>query len=400
MSAKTYTFYAPCPTLDIEAMQTWLEDMSLKGYLLKNCSKVRHKFEFYRIEPLPTRYRLTPVSDKIEEWNLRPDEEFVSISEAYGWEHVCSNHRLHIFRTFDDEAREIHTDPMIQAQAVRKLGRQMVKTTLVWLSMPLLYCLILLVFGFGSFWQSLILDSQGAQISVTYFVLVASVIALIELLQLGKLHRQLKLGQALLNRKEWSKKAPAYRRFFKAYPIILVILAFMVIMTRAAYRDNARYRDLPPVGTELPFLSVADMAEDSNIPSAQRMEDVNFMRNWSHVLSPVNYKWAEIVEVVDEDGTEGLVSIQLSYHEVRFGWLADRLSDEYLAKAQRSGTEMIPLQTDADLAYFYHNEYGDPSAVLQYGNTVVCVEFPRLDSDDPALTFEYWIRALDNAHSR
>lgn len=85
MEVKTYTFYAPCPLLDIEAMQTWLEDMSMEGYLLKDCSKARHKFYFYKIEPLSTRYRLTLVSDKIEEWNLRPNEEFVSISEAYGW---------------------------------------------------------------------------------------------------------------------------------------------------------------------------------------------------------------------------------------------------------------------------------------------------------------------------
>ena len=78
-------------------MQTWLEDMSMEGYLLKSCSKGRHKFEFDKIEPLRTRYRLTPVSNKIEEWNLRPDEEYVSITEAYGWEHVCSN--IHNYRT-------------------------------------------------------------------------------------------------------------------------------------------------------------------------------------------------------------------------------------------------------------------------------------------------------------
>ena len=38
MDANTYKFYAPCSSLDIEAMQTWLEDMALDGYLLKKCS--------------------------------------------------------------------------------------------------------------------------------------------------------------------------------------------------------------------------------------------------------------------------------------------------------------------------------------------------------------------------
>ena len=153
----------------------------------------------------------------------------------------------------------------------------------------------------------------------------------------------------------------------------------------------------PVVGTGLPFLSVADMAQDSDVLSAERMEDVNYMRNWSHVLSPVNYEWAEIVEVVGNDGTEGLVSIQLWYHETKYLWLADNLTQEYLAKAKQTGTEMAEKpETSADIAYFYYNEYGKPAAVLKYGNSVISVEFPRSDFDIPTLKFEYWIETLDN----
>ena len=162
MDEKTYTFYAPCPVLDIEAMQTWLEDMAMDGYLLKDCSKARHKFHFYKIEPLRTRYRLTPVSDKIEEWNLRPNEEFASITDAFGWEHVCSNIRFHIFRAYDEEAREIHTDPAVQTQAIRQLGLRIIKTALVWLLLPLMYILIILTFGgTNNFWQNLIVERKG-----------------------------------------------------------------------------------------------------------------------------------------------------------------------------------------------------------------------------------------------
>ena len=39
MDVKTYAFYAPCPVLDIEAMQTWLEDMAMDGYLLKTAAQ-------------------------------------------------------------------------------------------------------------------------------------------------------------------------------------------------------------------------------------------------------------------------------------------------------------------------------------------------------------------------
>ena len=171
-------------------------------------------------------------------------------------------------------------------------------------------------------------------------------------------------------------------------------------MGRAAYRDRAAYQDLPNPGTDLPFLSVADMAQVSDIRSAERMEDVNYMRNWSHILSHVNYEWAEIVEVVGDDGTEGLVSIDLFYHEARFSWLADNLAQEYLTKAKLAGTEMTEKpETTADLAYFYYNEYGKSAAVLQYGNIVISVAFPRSDFDIPTLKLEYWVETLDKSLS-
>ena len=401
MESKTCTFYAPCPVLDVEAMQTWLEDLSGEGYLLKRCSAVGRKFEFYRIEPLPIRYRLTPVSDKIEEWNLRPNEEFVSITDAYGWEHVCSSYRLHIFRAYDADAPEIHTDPLVQAQAVRQLGWRMLNAALFWLMLPLVYLLVIYVFGGADyFWQSVIINSSGSQIVMAYFVLVALIKTAVELAWIYPLYIRLKRGEVPSKRKNWRKRASVHRAICRVCSVLLVVFAVTMVIGRAAYRERVGYRELPPVGTELPFLSVADMAQRSGVKSAERMEDVNYMRSWSHVLSPVNYDWAEIVEVVDKDGKEGLVSIHVYYHETGSPWLAESLTKEYLEKAKQPGSEMAEVSAiNADLAYFYYNEYGTPSAVLKYGKTVVCVEFPRMDIDVPTLKFSYWIETLDHMAS-
>ncbi len=402
MDRKTYMFYAPCPVLDIEAMQTWLEDMSMEGYLLKGCSKARHKFEFYKIEPLRTYYRLTPVSDKIEEWNLRPKEEFVSIVDALGWEHVCSHYRLHIFRAYDKDTGEIYSDPAIQAQAIRQLGWRIIRTALIWAAVPLVYLLVILAFGgVNSFWQSLLLDSVGIQIILAYFALFAMVKSTVELVRLYPIYKNLKRSYAPIERKEWKKKAPVYRAIFRTYPIVLLILAFVVVLGRAAYRDNVAYQDLPKPGTSLPFLSVADMAQISEIQSAERLEDVNYMRNWAHILSPVNYYWVEIVELIDKDGSEGLVSMELWYHETRSSWLAGKLTQEYLEKARLSGVEMTQKPpTCADFAYFYYNEHGASAAVLRYGNTVVSVSFPRADFNIEALRFGFWVGELDRAFAQ
>lgn len=306
-------------------------------------------------------------------------------------EYVCSNHRLHIFRTFVADAREIHTDLSVQAQAIRQLGRRVIKTALIWLVISLVYFLIIYTFGGANyFWQSVLINSSGSQIVIVYFVLAALVKSIIELARLYPLYKRMKQGYAPVNRKEWRKKAHVHRAAFRVYPIILIVLATMVILAQSAYRDNVDYQDLPGIGTDLPFLTVADMAQGSDIQSAERMEDVNYMRNWSHILSPVNYDWAEIVEVVSADSTEGLVSLQLSYHEVRFGWLAESLSKEYLAKAKQTGKEMTEKpQVNADLSYFYYNEYGKPAAVLKYGDIVISVDFPRTDIDIPTLKFEH-----------
>ena len=398
MEVKTCTFSAPCPVFDVEAMQTWLEDLSMEGYLLKGIrSQVWQTYEFYEIEPLATRYRLTPVSNKMDEWNLRPGEEYVSITEAFGWEHVCSNLRFHIFRAYDEDAREIHTEPAIQAQAVRQLGWRIAKTAMVWLSLPLFYMMIMFALGGkNNFWQNLILERKGIQITIAYFVMFAAVKAMVDLVRLFKFYRKLKQGYTPVNRKDWRKHAARYRARYLVYRGMLAVCALLLILGRMAYRDHAAYQDLAPVGAELPFLSVADMAGESDVQSAQRLEDVNYMRSWSHALSPVNYDWAEIVDVVDRDGTEGRVSIQVYYHEVKYGWLAESLAEEYLAKAKLAGPEMTEYpETHADLAYFFYNEYGKPSAVLRYGNVVVDVNFPRTDMDDPHLQFAYWIEALD-----
>lgn len=397
MNTNTHWFLAPCALLDLEAMQTWLEDMALAGYLLKNSNKSGHSFEFYKIEPLPMRYRLTPVSDNIEQWNLRPGEEFVSITETYGWEYVCTVRRFHIFRSYDESARELHTDPVIQAQGLRQLQRRILKTILAWLSLPICFWMLLFLSGgTDHFWQNVLNERTGFPITFGFLALMATIPLVTELVKLGMLHHRMKRGWVATNRKEWKKKAPIHRAFSRLYPVVLCVLTLLALAGRISYREQADYQKLPAVGTDLPFLSVADMAQYAGVESAERMEDADYMRHWSHILSSDNYEWVEIVEVSDLDGNEGLVSIHLAYHEVNFSWLAEQLTEEYLSDAREYGTEMTNApQTDADFSYFYCDAYGAPAAVLRYGNTVIHVTFPRSDIEFDELKFEYWVENLD-----
>ena len=396
MDTNTYTFYAPCSSLDIEAMQTWLEDMALDGYLLKKCSRATHRYQFYKIEPLKIRYRLTPVSDSMEEWNMRPDEEHSTLAEAFGWEYVCSNNYFHIYRTYDEEAREIHTDPAVQAESIRQLGRRILTTAAIWWSLPLIYIFLLLAFGSPyAFWRSLIVDRAGAQFMMVVLIVLALIRASAIIIRLHAIKKKLKQGFVPIHRKEWKPKAKLYRIWCRVRPVVIVLMATILFMGRGAIAVKTDYQDNPDRTAERPFMTVTNMVADTDGASIKTVE-LSWMRNWAHVLSPVNYEWVEILTVADKDGAEGMVSIDLNYHETGSQFLSDRLTREYISYGEGFGTAMESApEIKANMAYFYYNEYDNPCAVMQYGKTVVMVEFPRTDLDIPTLKFEYWIETMD-----
>lgn len=88
MTTELELMMAPCSYMDIEKFQSWLADMSEQGYLLAKAGKVRNTFQFHRISPLKIRYRLTPVSNNLEDWNQRPDTDKQTLAEAFGWDYV------------------------------------------------------------------------------------------------------------------------------------------------------------------------------------------------------------------------------------------------------------------------------------------------------------------------
>ncbi len=64
-----------------------------------------------------------------------PDVEAVELNKAYGWEYVASKGQFHIFRSESARARELNTDPEVQAitvNMVRKRKRDAVIASFFW----------------------------------------------------------------------------------------------------------------------------------------------------------------------------------------------------------------------------------------------------------------------------
>ncbi len=108
--AKKVRKWTPADPYDCIALESWLEDMARKGFLLKKFRPLFCTFE--RGEPVELRYRVEP-------WRRRWDEDLPqAMLELYadcGWEYVGEISRdLLIFSARDPDAPEPHSDPELQ----------------------------------------------------------------------------------------------------------------------------------------------------------------------------------------------------------------------------------------------------------------------------------------------
>lgn len=383
---------APCSYMDIEEFQSWLEDMSRQGYLLTKPGKMRNAYLFHRISPLKTRYRLTPVSDDLEDWNERPDTEKRSLAEAFGWDYVCTVGGFHIYRSYNDEDRELNSDPQVLAEYLRQLRKKALISALAVLISPVLYLFIVgFLVGPGHFWQYLIRNGLMLFVSFSLLFLFTTFKGIYRSVKLAKLFRLLNARKLPIYYKDWKKGEKRFHIQTAFTYTIGVLLIISFSFYRVSSQDRLRFREHPEDSRNLPFVTVLNLAEFSDSQSAKRLE-AGGMVNWTQVFSDVNYEWTEIVDVVSSDGREGRFSIELSYHEINSDWLADRLTNEYLKEAESTGTPRENnFAADVDLAYFYTDHRGCPAAVIRYDNTVIQVCFVRSDFEDAYLNLNAWI---------
>ncbi len=382
---------APCSHMDVERMQTWLEDMAMEGWLLEKPARLLNKFWFQRIEPLKIRYRITTVSDSLEYWNERPDTDRQSLAEAFGWEYVCTCRWFHVYRAYDPEVRELVTDPAVQAETLRQARRKAALAACAAITVPLAYVLMVLVLcGPNMVLRNIVFDGMFFYSRLFVLILFLSARGIRDSIGLNRIYRALKQGRHLTERKEWKQRASGYRLRTRLTVVAVVLVVLFSVFYRMAMRDAMDYKPIPE-DAQLPFTLVTEFAEqDDRVVSTERL-DVSDLRQWSHLLSQVNYDMAELVDVTVSDGTVGLVSMELRWHEMRSEWLARAMYREYAAEAR----DLTPMEGRAifDECIYYRDYYDNPAVVLRKGNTVIRVNFPR--EDIAGLDLEHWLVDLE-----
>ena len=127
-----------------------------------------------------------------------------------------------------------------------------------------------------------------------------------------------------------------------------------------------------------------------------RVGNLNMVREWSDILSPVNYEWDEAGTVTSPDGTILSGGLEVIYHETKADWIAKRLVKEYLRKA-RGERQYEPLEIqmeELDEAVAYTTLVHFPNVILRSENKVICARFYTSGEKSVTYELEEWAEFL------
>ncbi|MCE5196101.1 MAG: DUF2812 domain-containing protein [Negativicutes bacterium] len=368
----------PCPSYDVEGMESWLTDMAKDGLILTKDGVFAGIAAFKQSQPQYLKYRLEAAQKSTSMWaddGGEPDQEAVELSDKYGWQYIAKRGSFYIYRSSEPGARELNTDPEVQAIAlnmVRKRQYDAVFRALLWL---ILYP-ILQIRG------DLLITMIHVQ---TWFFLLGAFLllwlfadSLAEVIQLGKLRKKLQNSGTLDHAKDW-KKRMVWHHTKNALQIVLIMVWLCILLHNwsASVLDEDKTQ-LVDYHEDPPFATLADFAGDGEY--SYRMiasgHGFNTVREWADWLSPYNIDWSENAEIKRADGSILEGGLYVDYHEAVNSWIAEKLALEYYHQdKQRKFKQFDTPALDVDYAVAYMNATGFPTIVIQEGNVVVHATF-------------------------
>lgn len=396
MERKRLYRLPPCPDYDVEGTESWLEDMARAGWLLAQDGIFLGVVAFERAQPQTLRYRLAAAKEPTGLFSDSmgyPDREEQDLSAQLGWQYVGTRGDFYIYRSADPAARELDTDPAVQAlalEAVRKRQRSRLTTSVLWLILyPLAHmkgmvALPLVEIGAPylmlwalAFWA---LAKSGAE----YF-------------HLRKLKKQLSAGESLTHRADWQRRQKG-RRTLGALNLALWVLTLTLLFRAWDHYENstvpiADYTDTPP------FATMADFAGEGAVYRLDTMPDYSGVVTWSNFVAPENIKWAQHDSFARPDGSTFDGGYYVNYHRLSGEALARLVAEEYARKDKADYGRMdhfteveLPDDLPVDEARAYRALW--PTVVLRKGNVVVHAELYQTGDEGTDLDLAEWAAIL------
>lgn len=384
----------PCPSYDVDGMEQWLGDRAREGWLLEKDGFFAGVASFVESTPCAARYRLEAALKDTSIWaenSGEPSPEALAISERYAWEYVGKRGSFFIYRTLEPGARELNTDPAVQALAIAAVQKRQMGGIISSFFWGVVYLVMLLRVGI-----LLTMVSVGS----CFFLFTAALVlwmlgsSLAEVVSMGRLKRRLRAGTP----------APPVRRrpavYFAGKALLTVACVAWLCILLYRWGVSATDEDkmsLEAYGRRPPFATLTDFAGEgargyrSDMPGTR----FNYVKVWSDPLAPENITWAEHAGITRADGSVLDGGLYVYYHKAANRWIAGRLARSYLRAAQsKKGYEAAALPAlDVDFAAAFYDGLGWPNIVVQRGE-VVCQVTLYETGDGPYMTLEEWAAAF------
>lgn len=359
----------PCPSYDIEGLQTYFEAMANEGLHVKKDGIFAGFASFEQGEAHSVRYRMDMEERRggiLSDNGTRPDADKIALCSELGWEYVDSWNGTHIYRCEDSAVQELNTDAEVRSIALKKIVKDRLVNVVILCFWLLAYPVLRL--------SGLILPTMfaiGSDFVLLCAALVLSDIAfeIRKLIMLHKIKCRLNNGESIANTVRRSGAAYIVPRAAFALGAILAACMFLI-----RWSDDASGKNDIPLSQyteELPFATIADIVEgeyhNENLLGSDKV------RRYSDLLADDIITYRETASVKLSDGTEFSGGLMVDYYSTVNDGLAKSTAKELACAASlKKNYEVIPLDDmGADYQIAYYDNAHMPTVIFQKGNTVV-----------------------------
>ena len=371
----------PCPPYDVEATESWLEDMAAQGWMLEKDNIFLGVAVFEKAEPAPVRYRLEASARRVgdfDDYGGAPDPEAEEMNADFGWEYVARRGQFHIYRSPAGGGPELHTDPRVQALAIKSLERRQIHQLL-----SLLLILVVNLFAVQLRGGSLLLSAAAAGLPITLLTaflalwLIAAPVR--EAVHLGRLKKRLAAGVPLRHDGDWRRGQMGYYARRLIYLLLFLTWLLVLLHLWAGKIDGTGKEALADYKGILPFADMRDFAEgDFRLTGSDMLNSSVTDKSNAFVRRYVDLE--EHARILRPDGTALDGGLYVTYFEARWEWLARALAGEFLRvdrrKTGRDWRESLEYpDIGLDEAAAYRDNVHFPCVVLRQGRVVLRAMF-------------------------
>ncbi|MBQ9988332.1 MAG: DUF2812 domain-containing protein [Clostridia bacterium] len=362
-------------------MESWLTDLAQEGLFLEKDGFFAGVAAFVRQAPRYCQYRLEAVQKKSNIWaedRGTPDPEQIELSAHYAWEYVDRRGNFYIYRRFDQSARELNTDPDVQAMALRVVQKRMLGAVFSPILYVVLYSLLLRRVGLLT---TIINMKTWFFLFVSLFVLWTIISSMSAVLSLGRLRKKLISGAPVKAEKSWRKKQTVY--LGKKMVSAAFVLALLVILL-ARFNSSMMKLDKTPLEeftAPLPFATISDLVDAPITEYKVTMQgmglDLHCVRYWRDWLAPQCYDYNESARLTLADGRVIEGCLWVDYYQTLSPAFARILALEHLRLAALNDRTKPLSAPDLPVSFAgaYLDELHYPTLILQHETVMMRITF-------------------------